>query len=211
MIRLFAVLMIFGSTFTWAQDCAPEPLQSELLRRQDIDQVARKRLMDAPESQDALTHTLQVDRENTAFMREMIAKCGWPKQSAVGERAAKAAWMLTQHADMDPEYQVMAARLLKGAVLAKEANPSSLAVLVDRNRRLTDQPQVYGMQYYKGADGTVRFFDIITPGQLDKRRADIGLEPFYCWALQASSQYGGAPIEWPAGVLFVPDECADAN
>jgi hypothetical protein len=151
-----------------------------------------------------------VDAENTAFMRALLARCGWPKQSVVGESAATAAWLLTQHADMDPEYQVLAAQQMKYAVMAKEASAWNLAVLVDRNRRLTNQPQVYGMQTFVDAGKTLHFYDIVSPGQLDARRKEIGLPSFFCWALQLSRQNHSASIEWPVGVLFAPGDCADA-
>lgn len=144
-------------------------------------------------------------------MRSVLARCGWPKRSEVGEEAAKAAWRLTQHADMDPEYQVLAARQLKYAVLSGEATAWDLAVLVDRNRRLTDQPQVYGMQFMTTSGKTIRFYDIVTPSELDARRKAIGLAPFHCWATGISKQNGGASVEWPAHVLFAPQDCSDAR
>src|SRR5690606_29334846 len=136
----------------------------------------------------------------------ILAKCGWPKRSEVGEQAAKAAWRLTQHADMDPEYQILASRQLKYAVLAKEAEPWDLAVLVDRNRRLNDQPQVYGMQFFTKSDGSVHFYDIVSPSMLDSRRKEIGLPSFFCWASSISKDKS-APIDWPIGVPFQHSEC----
>lgn len=192
-----------------AQDCAPTSLQFELLRRNEADQNARKALSADPLSKEALDRVLRIDRENTAYMRTVVTTCGWPKQSAVGEQAAKAAWRITQHADMDPQYQVLAAQQLKYAVLGKEAAAWDLAVLVDRNRRLTDQPQVYGMQFFALSDNVIRFYDIVTPSQLDARRKEIGLPPFYCWALQLSRQNANAAIEWPQGVLVTPQACTN--
>lgn len=208
-LLLFAAILAWASS-SFAQDCTPEALRKELTERARKDQEARKALLASPGSRELNDQVLRIDADNTAFMRSVIAKCGWPKQSAVGEEAATAAWLLTQHADMDPQYQVMAAQHMKYAVLAKEASPIRLALLVDRNRRLTNQPQVYGMQYYTGPDKTIRFYDIVTPGQLEARRAEIGLVPFYCHALKTSKDNGDAPISWPEGVLFVPSDCASA-
>ena len=142
-------------------------------------------------------------------MRTVLAKCGWPERSEVGKKAAHAAWLLTQHADMDPQYQVLAAQQMKYAVLGGEADALDLAVLVDRNRRLTNLPQVYGMQFMTTPGGVIRFYDIVTPSQLDARRKKIGLPSFYCWALHISRQHGNVALEWPTGVLFSPRECTD--
>ncbi len=165
----------------------------------------------SPESKEALDAVLRIDAENTAYMRRVLAQCGWPKKSIVGPEAAKAAWRLTQHADMDPEYQVLAARQLKYAVLSKEAEPWDLAVLVDRNRRLNDLPQVYGMQFFSAPDGAIEFYSIVSPAQLDSRRKEIGLPSFFCWATRLSKSNNGAAIRWPVGILVRPEECGDAT
>lgn len=192
----------------FARDCSPDALRKELTERAARDQEARAALLASPGSAEGNDRVLRIDAENTAFMRTVVTQCGWPKRSAVGEEAATAAWLLTQHADMDPEYQVLAARWMRFAVLAKEADGTRLALLVDRNRRLTNQPQVYGMQYVIGTDGVIRFHDIVTPAQLDARRAEIGLDPFTCHALRISREHDDAPIEWPDGVLVAPAGCA---
>lgn len=195
------------ATPSFAGDCTADALRKELTERAAEDQSARAALLASPGSNEVSERVLRIDADNTAFMRSVLAECGWPRQSVVGEDAATAAWLLTQHADMDPQYQAMAAQAMKYAVLAKEASPVRLALLVDRNRRLTDQPQVYGMQTFTGTDGVVRFFDIVTPERLDARRAEIGLASFYCHAREVSRQHGDAPVAWPEGVLFVPVDC----
>lgn len=204
-IALLAVSLGFACAAN-AQDCGA-PLKSELLERKTADQTARERLKADPSSREASDATLRVDADNTAYMRKVLAKCGWPRKSIVGPEAARAAWLLAQHADMDPEFQVMAARQMKYEVHGGEADALDLAVLVDRNRRLNDQPQVYGMQYYSTADGAIRFYDIVTPGQLDQRRKRIGLPSFFCWISDVSRQNKGAPVHWPDSVLFQPSSC----
>lgn len=212
MIRIVLMLLFAWSPGAAAVSCAPDELSAELLRRKELDQSARKALLStSPQAREDIDRVLRIDSENTQFMRMVVESCDWPTVSAVGEEAARAAWLLTQHADMDPEYQVIAARKLKVAVMRKEASALHLALLVDRNRRLNDQPQVYGYQYSVGTDGTVRFFDIVTPSQLNARRKEVGLPPFYCIAVEASKRNGGAAVEWPDGVLFVPVDCADGT
>lgn len=211
MVRVFLAALFFWPAISLAQDCASDALRHELLQRKELDQEGRAELMASPDSKAALENILRIDRENTEYMRSVLASCGWPKRSEVGEQAAKAAWLLTQHADMDPKYQVLASQQLKWAVLSDEASARDLAVLVDRNRRLNDQPQVYGMQFARGPGGVIRFYDIVNPGHLDARGKEIGLSAFYCWALQTSGANGGASLEWPAGVLFSPQDCQDAS
>lgn len=192
-------------------DCAGAALRPQLLARAEADQQGRARLRtDSPARAD-IDAVLRSDAENTDFMRRVLARCGWPTRSAVGEDGAQAAWLLTQHADMDPAYQAAAAQRMKQAVLAGEADATRLALLTDRYRRLTDLPQVYGMQYVLSAERHIVFHDIVTPSQLDARRREIGLPSFTCWALQLSAQHGEAPIVWPQGALLQPAGCAPAR
>ena len=206
---LLLALLLSISASVLAQECGP-PLAKELLQRNAKDQAARKAIGSAPDSRELVDTVLRIDKDNTAFMRSVLSRCGWPRKSVVGTEAAKAAWRLTQHADMDPEYQVLASRELKYAVLSREAEPWDLAVLVDRNRRLNDQPQVYGMQYFTGTDGAIEFYDIVNPAKIDERREEIGLSPFTCWAYRISKDNKSASIHWPQGVNFQYSECRDA-
>ena len=210
MLRLILTVLAFWPVVGFAQNCAPATLKDELLQRNETDQVARRALLSGTQTKDALERVLEIDRENTQYMRLIVTECGWPKRSEVGEQAARAAWRLTQHADMDPQYQVFASQHLEHAVHSGEAEGRDLAVLVDRNRRLNDQPQVYGMQFLVGPGNVIQFYDIVNSGQLDARRSEIGLPSFYCWAHQVASNNKGASIEWPSGILFSPQDCSSA-
>ena len=206
---LLLVLLFSVSAGTQAQEC-DSSLAAELLERNAKDQVARKALIASPTSSEMNEAVLKIDKDNTVFMRRVLAKCGWPKKSVVGPEAAKAAWRLTQHADMDPDYQVLASRELKYAVYGKEAEPWDLAVLVDRNRRLNDLPQVYGMQFFSASDGSIEFYQIVSPAKIDERRKAIGLPTFFCWASSISKGNDSASIRWPEGAPFQYSECKGA-
>lgn len=210
MLRPVLVMLAFLPAVGLAQDCAPATVKDELLLRNETDQAARKNLLSDPQSEEALELVLRIDRENTKYMRALVTGCGWPKRSEVGEPAARAAWRLTQHADMDPQYQVFASQHLEDAVHKGEAEARDLAVLVDRNRRLNDQPQVYGMQFVVRPGDVIQFYDIVNSSQLDARRSEIGLPSFYCWAHEIARNNEGASIEWPGGIPFSPQDCSSA-
>lgn len=110
-----------------ALDCNPGKLKTELLQRKEADQNARHALLSATsQTRDLIDKALQIDADNTKFMRSVVETCGWPTVSTVGEDGAQAAWLITQHADMDPEYQVLASRKMLDAVRRKEASPFRL-------------------------------------------------------------------------------------
>ena len=68
-----------------------------------------------------------VDADNLAWLKEVVAEVGWPGQSMVGEDGAHAAWLLAQHADQDPAFQLRCLELLTQAVASGEAAPAALA------------------------------------------------------------------------------------
>ncbi|MGD2109344.1 MAG: hypothetical protein PVI86_08115, partial [Phycisphaerae bacterium] len=47
----------------------------------------------------------ETDRRHTARMKEIVAGHGWPTRTAVGSDGARAAWLLVQHAGLDPGFQ----------------------------------------------------------------------------------------------------------
>ncbi len=212
MRHFLAFLLAAYGCYASAVDCSPEALRVELIERRDNDQTARKALLaTSPPTRERIAAVLAIDAANTEFMRSVIESCEWPKASDVGEDGAQAAWLLVQHADQSPGVQVEAARKMRVAVASGEADSFRFGILVDRNRRLTDLPQVYGHQFEKGSDGVIRFFDIVSPHNLDARRKEIGLKSFYCFVLEVSRTNNGVSFEWPDGVPFVPESCSDGS
>lgn len=210
-----AILALFllaaAQSQAMANDCSADAIRQELHERADADQEARKAFIANPESRSANEHAVSVDNANTAWLASVVEKCHWPKKSEVGNEAAKDAWLLAQHADMNPEFQVIAAREMMYAVIAGEASGELLANLVDRNRTMTNLPQVYGKSYRVRPDGKIEFLDIVNPDQLDVRRQKVGLAPFFCYAKKASEQNSNAEIVWPTGVPLSFSSCSDED
>ncbi|MBG0818763.1 DUF6624 domain-containing protein [Planomonospora sp. ID82291] len=152
-------------------------LRDELLRRMDRDQAVRTA---APPGSawpaELLEEWRTVDIDNTAFLKSVIAERGWPGADMVGERAAQAAWLLVQHADLDPDFQRSCLPLLHAAVEAGHAQPSHLAYLIDRVHVAEGRPQLYGTQYGV-REGVLGPQPVEDPEHLDERRASVGLEP----------------------------------
>jgi hypothetical protein len=162
-------------------------LREELLRRCDADQEARSSVpRGAP---DALANTMRIDDENAVWLREVVAKFGWPGRSLVGDDGAHAAWLLAQHADRDPALQRHCLALLEQAVEGLEAEPSDLAFLTDRVRLASGQNQIYGTQMspHEGRFAARRLAD---PERVDERRASVGLEPLNDYLNRALELYG---------------------
>ncbi|WP_404955218.1 DUF6624 domain-containing protein [Streptomyces sp. 147326] len=148
-----------------------QDLADELHRRADADQAARLHWQETRET----SNIPGVDEDNTAWLKSVIAKHGWPGISLVGEQGAREAWLLAQHADRDPTFQEKALELLKTAVTAGDALPENLAYLTDRVLIARGQPQLYGTQY-TGDRGTLRRQPVTDPERLDERRAAMQLD-----------------------------------
>jgi hypothetical protein len=149
-------------------------LATEFHRRAEQDQTARRHLLETGAAADLI----RVDADNTAWLKQVIARHGWPGIALVGEQGADEAWLLAQHADRDPDFQREALGLLQKAVEAGDALPRHLAYLTDRVLVAAGEPQVYGTQYTNDPDGgDLHPHPVTDAAQLDARRASIGLEP----------------------------------
>ncbi|MBI1684714.1 hypothetical protein [Caulobacter hibisci] len=104
------------------RDAATDPDARDLFARVDFDQ----RLMryggdlDGPEGKALQTMIeARVNREvaaNAAWLKGVLARIGWFDISRHGEEASQAAWLLVQHADHDPAWQVAVLADLKPRV-----------------------------------------------------------------------------------------------
>jgi hypothetical protein len=152
-----------------------EDLSAELVERADRDQAARMALQPGHGMPEWEASVAPVDRDNTAWLREVIGRHGWPGCELVGEAGALAAFLLAQHAP--PDLQEECLPLLQEAVARGDASPVHLAYLLDRVLMHRGEPQVYGTQYHRVGNGPLEMWIVRDPSGLDQRRAALGLEP----------------------------------
>ncbi|SFY32800.1 DUF6624 domain-containing protein [Streptomyces atratus] len=109
---------------------------------------------------------------------EIMDEYGWPTADLVGEEAARAAWLIAQHADRQLDIQRRALRLMEQAVSAGSAGQRELAFLRDRTLVNEGRKQVYGTQIAGVKDGTPLPWPCEDPERMDELRAEVGIEPF---------------------------------
>ena len=119
-----------------------------------------------------------IDINNTAKLKKIITKYGWPHRNLVGVKGALAAWLIVQHADHDLKFQKQCLVLMQKEVLNKRVNLSHLALLTDRVLVNSKKSQKYGTQFYNTKQGIYTFRPIVDKKNLDTRRKEVGLEPF---------------------------------
>lgn len=79
-------------------------------------------------------------------LSEIMDEYGWPTAELVGAEAARAAWLIAQHADRQLDVQRRALDLMRQAVSAGSASSRELAFLHDRTLVNEGRKQIYGTQ-----------------------------------------------------------------
>lgn len=156
-----------------------EALRQELLLMRNEYQVLSKAIPPKNhESFDAKSAALKAyNRKSTLRIKEIINQYGWPGNSLVGEVGAHAAWLLVQHADMDPVFQEKCLDLLEKAYRNGEASGQNYAFLYDRVMVNKGEKQLFGTQIYLNPKtNEYQFRPIEDEANLNKRRAEVGLQ-----------------------------------
>lgn len=130
------------------------------------------------------------DQANTEWLAGFITKQGWPARKEVGEDASRAAWLLVQHADANPAFQLTALRLMTPLAARGEIEKQQFAMLTDRVQLKLTGKQRYGTQW------TCRM-SLREPRPLegsypatDKLRSKVGLDSLSANKKRMDEMYG---------------------
>jgi len=143
----------------------------ELLRRAESEQALRLEWGDS-DNEDLRLKVLAQDIENTAFLKKLIEKNGWPKITEVGEEAALAAWFIAQHSP-DKAFRKHCLELMQE--MPQEVGPQNLARTIDRVRIDEGQKQYFGTHFMKSEDGNWIPMPIEDAEHVEERRVEYGL------------------------------------
>jgi hypothetical protein len=138
-------------------------------------------------AQVASTQLEAVDRRNTARMREIVARAGWPDKELVGQDGAQAAWLLVQHSD-DLAFQRHCLVLMEQAADRGLVDPAHVAYLTDRVRMKEGRPQLYGTQL-REREGRLVPVPVEDEERVDYRRARVGMPPLAEYVKDAARFY----------------------
>ena len=181
---------------------APE-LRRQLLQRMQADQRARDAALAASQGEAPggaaakaiYKRAYAVDGDNLRWLKAQVHTSGFPTVEQVGEQGMSAAFLLVQHADRDPAFQMQVLQTLQHRGAGKGIKASEQALLTDRVLRAQHKPQRYGTQF--GADlahpGEVVMAPVDDPAQLDDRRAAVGLMPISDYRCVMQVVYGTPP------------------
>ena len=159
-------------------------LRDELLRLKAEDGALRRELVEAGQlygphlPKDWYNPRMAaLHQRNTARLRAIVAEHGWPGLARVGLPGAEAAWFIAQHAVLDLDFQRQALAALTAAVAAGDAPAWQMAMLTDRVRMGSGQPQVYGSIHVGDEQGNLVPYLTEDPNGVAARRAAVGLPP----------------------------------
>ena len=155
---------------------ADPSLLEELKTRVEADQSARRKWLANPDDESLARAVDEKDAANVAWLRELLAKSGFPKASQVGHQGVHLAWVLSQHADQDPKLQSDLLPVLEQRHASGELPANDLARSTDRMLLASGKPQRYGTQF----DWFAGTFELPDPRELavvDAERARLGLMP----------------------------------
>jgi hypothetical protein len=118
------------------------------------------------------------DLRNARWLYSYVRKNGWPTITSVGREAAGGAWLLTQHADINPAFQKWVLSKMEPLLAAEEVDPEAYAYLFDRLAVAEHRPQRYGTQVDRDRiRNCLSVGATEEPKKLDSRRAAVGLSP----------------------------------
>jgi hypothetical protein len=116
-------------------------------------------------------HTLNIKK-----IKKILDKSDWPELTQIGEQGNRTICNVLQHADQETREHYIP--LMKQAVLDKKLEPRFLVRAEDRIATDKGELQIYGgqMKYYPETK-SFNVWPVYDPVNIDKRRAEIGLEP----------------------------------
>lgn len=151
--------------FRWGWTEASEPRAPQMTQQERIVFLA---LLNS--------EVLFVDHQNTQWLKQIVAERGWPTISSAGERGSNAAWLLTQHADLDPAFQLHALRLIEPLMAEGEVSRRNYAYLYDRVMLKLAGKQRFGTQMTCETGGRGPR-PLEEPERVDELRSQVDLEP----------------------------------
>lgn len=152
---------------------SPE-LRSELQRRFEEDQRQRQRVLANLKDLNLADDVLRMDADNLQWLKKIVADSGIPTVAQVGESGLHWAWLLVQHADDDPAFQLSVQPVFAQRQAAGELPADDLARLTDRVLVAAGKPQRFGTQF-DWYSGRFKPKGVVNMTEIEANRRQLGL------------------------------------
>jgi hypothetical protein len=171
-------------------------LRENLLLMAKQDQEARASIHFSEPKSPEVVHVLQVDASNLKRLKHIVAQDGFPTAEMVGLDGVAAAWLLTVHAEGDPDFQEKVLKLTKEHVRRGEVRSADVALLTDDILSARDKPQRYGTNFVL-RDGELKPAPMEDEAHIDERRRAAGLGTLANYACIMRAMYGSPKSQKP--------------
>ena len=150
-------------------------LRAMLLDMADKDQAIRKTLVGITDpSAELMQPIIDIDESNTAKLKLIYAKNGWPNSLMIGRDGVNAFWLLVQHSP-DFNFQKTILPHVKTAFNNGDIDGQCYAMFIDRLLVHEGKPQKYGTQIKNWVNKTPIPYTIENRSNVNTARASIGL------------------------------------
>ena len=178
----------------WSDDYTPE-LMSEIFEKDQglrsvIVEKSKTLLPSDPELKSLWQEQTERDESNQKIISEMLDEHGWPSSEYKTTIPSNSdiVFLVIQHADLD--YQLKYIDMVRQATESGKLEPSSYALLQDRVLMKQGKEQIYGSQLNTDpVTGKNSFMPIADEENVNKRRAEVGLEPIEEYAKYFGVEY----------------------
>lgn len=143
--------------------------------RMQIEGIEKQYGRDSKEMSAHWKMMIEKDSVNLLKIIKILDQYGWAGPEVVGTKGNQTLFLVIQHADIATQQKYLP--MMREAVKNKKASASSLALLEDRVALRTGKKQIYGSQIGRFKDGKYYVSPLEDPDNVDKRRAEVGLEP----------------------------------
>jgi hypothetical protein len=111
-------------------------------------------------------------------IKEIFDQYGFAGYNLVGEKGSSDFWVMVQHSDHNPEFQLDVLGKMKIEVEKGNADSRNYGMLIDRVKLNTGQAQIYGTQVDYNNEICQAFpRNLADSVNVNKRRKEIGLQP----------------------------------
>lgn len=132
---------------------------------------------------------IELDRDNTNWLEKVVVHSGWPRISRIGTHASQSAWLLAQHADSKPTFQLQILRYMEPLVKSHEVLGKNYAFLYDRVMLKLIGFQKYGTQL-SCVSGAYKPRPLEDEKNVDAFRLRVGMNGMFDHLNEVQREYG---------------------
>jgi len=144
--------------------------------RKQIDAIEKEHGGDSDEIKDYWKKIHIVDSVNLTIVSKILDERGWLGSKIIGGSGNMTLFLVIQHSDQQTQEKYLP--MMREAVKNGNASASGLALLEDRVALKQGKKQIYGSQIGTDNKTGISFVqDLEDPDNVDKRRAEVGLQP----------------------------------